>query len=959
MIVLLADTQVHPARVARHHRAARRLRLEVPGLVGDRHLGRRLEQTVGAWPGIVEARANPLSGRVLIRYSPGTPLLAELHEEGREAAAPPRNGRRTERQWHALSVADVLEELGSGPDGLDHAEAAARLRRYGANLVEPVDERSRLEIAFGQVANLPMGLLFGSAGLAAVTGQALEATAILVVIGLNAAIGYRIESKNQEILASWRKLESGVALAVRGGSLVNVAATELVPGDVLVCRSGDVLPADARLIESRRLAADEAPLTGESEAQQKSDEPVPADEPLAQRTSMLYAGSTVVAGSGRAVVVATAGATELARVRRLVETSQAPQAPVTKRLESLSNGLAWASLGAAGLSAGLGLLRGRSFARVLQSAVALGVAAIPEGLPIVATAALVRSMQRLHRHGMIVRRLAASEALGTVSVICADKTGTLTRNEMRLEAIDLGDGAVDPATITADPERILEDPGSLLLAAGLLNSEVEEVRGETRLAGSSTERALVLGAEHAGLDGARLRQAFPRRELRERSRGVRYVVSLHDAPDGELVAFVKGAPGQVIDLCDRDRSGALGDEGRARLRESNAALASAGLRVLAFAWKRFSEGEDPSHLEGGLTFIGLAGLRDPIREGAGEAIRLARRAGIRTVILTGDQRRTAEAIAGELDLGGGTLLASELATLGRDELARRLDRTAVLARITPEEKLAVVKLLQERGEIVAMAGDGINDAPALKVADVGISVGARASDLARQVADLVMAGDDLRTILAAVGEGRIVQDNLRRSLHFICATNLSELALILGALLVGLPEPLLPLQLLWLNLLSDTLPALALALEPGKPEVLDRPPAVKGAPLIDGEDLRRLVRDGGWMTAMGAGAMILGGPPLAFAVLPTAQLGYAVACRAPRRGSRQERAGADARFAGLVGSAALLHLGGLVVPQLRRVLRIPAPTPLLLGGFAVGLAAPMLLSAAPRIRVIRRGGESR
>ena len=855
---------------------------------------------------------------------------------------------------------EVCAALETGPEGLSPAEGASRLHRHGANAFGTIDQRSHLEILVSQVANLPMGLLLGSAGFAAVTGEAVEATAILVVVGMNAAIGYRIERKNQEILSSWSRLEAGLTEVIRGGNVLALPAVELVPGDVILCGAGDILPADARVIDADRLSCDEAALTGESAAQRKGPDPAPADAPLADRSSMLYAGTVVSTGHARAVVVATGAGTELARVRRLVEEERAPVPPLTRRLEHLGNQLAAISLGAAGVAAVSGLARGHGVARVLNGAVALGVAAVPEGLPLVATAALVRSMQRLHRQGMVVRRLAAAEALGTVSVICADKTGTLTRNEMRLECVDLGDGTLEPSALRADPDRILEDPLTSLLAAAVLNSDVDVHRrggsgGELQVLGSPTERALVLAAHAAGLDSEWLQRRFPRLELRGRTESSRYVVSLHEAPDGGRIAFLKGAPGQVIELCDARGEEALVDAERERLEERNDRLASSGLRVLALGWRRLDPDGDWDG-DGGFRFLGFVGLRDPLRSGAAEAIRSARDAGIRTLILTGDQPRTAEAIADELGLEGGALLASDLGGLSNAELHRRLARMAVLARVTPEEKVDVVRLLQQRGEIVAMAGDGINDAPALKIADVGISVGARASDLARQVSDLVMSGDDLRSILVAVGEGRIVQDNLRRALRFLCATNLSEIALVLGGSLLGTREPLGALQLLWINLLTDTLPALALALEPGDPSVLDRPPAPPGEAILGSDEQRRLVRDGLLLTGLGGAAMAVGGPSLAFACLPAAQIAYAVRCRAPRHGDPREVARTDRRFALLVGSTAAFHLASITVPALRRVLHLSGPVSWQLGGFAAGLGLPLVVQGLPTPQVIRRLG---
>ncbi|WP_223637958.1 cation-transporting P-type ATPase [Corallococcus sp. EGB] len=971
MVVFLMDGQSAPARVVRHATAARRLRLEVPNLQWNEALGERLERTFATWPGVEEVNAEPRTGRLLVRYAPEAPLLARLRQEPDAPPSPSRKARlptqgrqpRPQEPWHAMTVDAVLARLDGSDHGLTSEEAARRLKRFGHNVMEEEARRSRLAMLGSQLATVPTALLLGSAGASVLAGDRLEATAILTVVGLNAGIGYRIERRNQELLASWQKLEAGAAQVLRGGILLTVAVAELVPGDVVLLRAGDVMPADMRVLEAHRLSADEAPLTGESEPQPKQAAPVDERAPLAERASLLFAGTTVASGHGRAMVVATGADTEMAHVRELVAQESAPSTPLTRKLGQLDRRVAVASVGAAALSAMVGLAHGRTGPQVLRGAVALGVAALPEGMPLVATAALVRAMQRLHARGMVVRRVSAAEALGGVTVICADKTGTLTRNEMRLEVLDVGDGALELSSLRLRPDAVLEDAPTLALALGLLNSDVDvHHRGKVlEVAGSSTEKALVSAAHDAGLDGARLRRDFPRRDLRERSEGIHYVVSVHHAPGDGVVAFIKGAPEQVLGMCERSTQGPLDARKREHLARRNDALAADGLRVLALAWRRLpgDEGAAPTD---GYTFIGFVGLRDPLREGAAESVRQARGAGIRTVILTGDQPRTAEAIARQVGLEGDTLTPLELAEmleLPAGELAKRLDQTSVLARVTPEDKRKLVKALRARGAVVAMAGDGINDAPALQAADVGVAVGVRSSDMARAVADVVMANEDLRSIMSAVGEGRIVQDNLRRALRFLFATNLSEMALVLGAGLLGLQEPLTPLQLLWINLLTDTLPGIALALEPGDPAILDRPPAPPGLPLLSRPAVKRLVRDGVLMAGVGGVGMALGGPPLAFGTLTAVQLGYSAVCRAPREARHNVPEDGEWRLPAFVGGAAALHTAALTFPPLRRVLRLPAPTLLTFGGLALGLALPSLVGAAPAwggqaVRRVRR-----
>jgi Ca2+-transporting ATPase len=854
--------------------------------------------------------------------------------------------------WHALPVADVLERLDSHIGGLSPEEAARRLTAHGPNALGGGRERSRLEILAAQVANLPASLLLASAGVSSLLRDYFDSGAILSVVGLNTAIGYRIERANEQLLASWQRLEAGEARVIRGNRVRAIPATDLVPGDLLLCRVGDILPADARIVDAHHLSSDESVLTGESEPQTKSAEPVAAGAALADRSSMLYGGTTIASGHARAVVTATATATAVAEIKRLLEGEQSPVTPLERRLARLTNRFAVVGVAAGALTTGIGLLRGRPLGRVLRSGVALSVAAIPEGLPVVATAALVRAMERMRRRGMVVRRLASAETLGGVSVICADKTGTLTRNEMRLEIIEVGGMRKKPAEIRAKSKDVFADPFALALAVSVLNSDVDVQDGSDgrQIFGSSTERALVAAAEGAGLERSELRRRFPRRVLRERREGVNYVVSVHDHGEKGRLAFIKGAPEQVLPLCSRSPSGPLSEAARRRLKRRNDELAEAGLRVLALGWRPLGKGGGA--LDRGYTFIGLAGLRDPLRPGAGEAVKAAARAGIRTLILTGDQRRTAEAIARAVGLEGEAIDGAEALRRVERGGAAALDRVAVVSRIAPADKVAIVKALRARGAIVAMAGDGVNDAPALKAADVGIAVGIGSSDLARQAADVVLENEDLRSILSAVGEGRIIQDNLRRAVRYLLATNTSEIALILGATLAGAREPLGSLQLLWLNLLSDTLPALALALEPGNPDVLDRVPAPPEASLLSTEARRSVAVDGALMAGMGAGALLLGGPPLAFATITGLQLGYPLLCRAPDNPPGE-------RFRNLLGGAVALQLAALTVPPLRVFLGLPrAVRGLELAAFAGGLLLP---AAASRwsSQVIERKGNGR
>jgi Ca2+-transporting ATPase len=932
---LLDDRSVALA-LARHARTSRRLRLEVSTLFGDRELARRIEASVGARPGVTRVAADPHSGRVLIEYAPGAAVLDELETLARKPAVrPPRPARPKQAitaSWHALAVEQVVERLGtSASDGLSPEDASRRLDEVGANVIADEAPPSRLALFASQLTNVPSVMLLGSTIISLLLGDLLEAGAIVVVVGLNAGIGYRVERHSEDLLAAWRVAEIGEADVIRGGSMMTVPASDLVPGDLLVIRAGTVVSADARVVEAHRLTVDEAPLTGESDVVEKSIDPVGGRAPLADRASMLFRGTSIASGHGRAIVVATGPSTELAGVQRLAAASHAPKGRLQRRLSALSSKLVFSGIAASALSGIASLAWRRNPLEILRDSVALGVAAIPEGLPVTATAALVRAMRQMRDRGIIVRRLSTAETLGGVTVACTDKTGTLTENRMRLEIISVLDGD-RPRRIQADqlPRSSgtpVDGPIGALLVAGVLNSDIEyqaNGEGKLELAGSPTERALVEAAQRSGLDPRVLRDRWPRRRLLERRASVHYVVSEHDPG----LAFVKGAPEQVVPLCE------LAPGVAAAVLEENAALAGDGLRVLAVGWRAI-EGESPGPDR--WQFLGLVALRDPLRAGSIEAIHAAARAGIRTIMLTGDQRATAEAIARQARLDGDVIEGGDLAELlAGPNAAERLRRVAVIARVAPADKVAVVEALRRHGEIVAMAGDGVNDAPALRAADVGIAVGARSTDLARQTADIVLEQGDLRSILAAVAQGRTVQDNLRRSIRFQAAGNLGEILLILGASLCG--QRLIPsLGLLWINLLTDTFPGLALALEPTNGGLLDRPPARPDAPILDRRDWKRVARDGGAIATVSGVAAVLGGPLAAFATIGATQFGYAAACRAPDRPL-------VGRFAAMVGGSAALHLLAVASAPARAVLRIHGRSPIALASFGAGLCAPLYLA---------------
>jgi P-type Ca2+ transporter type 2C len=719
--------------------------------------------------------------------------------------------------WHSLKADEVADLLRSSPErGLTRQEAARRRGLVGQNQVVETRERSVWRLALDQFRSLVVLLLLAASGLAALLGERAEAAAIAAALLLNAAIGFGTEWRARISLARLRALTVPRATVRRDGLVTNVPAADLVPGDVVVLEPGAQVPADARLVTSAEVAVNEASLTGESaQVEKMAQAQLEASTPLAERINMVYLGTGVLAGTGAAIVTATGLATELGRIGQLVALAGVRTTPLELQVEELGRRLLFVGLGICALVAGVGILHGEPIALMLETAISLAVAAIPEGLPAVTAVALAAGLWRLARAGALVRRLPAVETLGSTTVICTDKTGTMTENRMAVVALELperritvGGGATSATGVFVEDGRTLDparDEGlvQLLRVAVLVNNATVEKRGADLIPqGDPTETALLVAAVKAGLDPAELARRWPRRREIPFSSASRFMATFNETPDGHRIVLVKGAPGTVL-----ERS-TLTAADRERLLETNRALGREGHRVLAIAWR--PEGPPADGGLGTLTFLGFVALEDPVRPGVKDAIARCEEAGIRTVMLTGDQRTTAEAVGRELGL--------------RPE--------AIRSRVTAEDKLTLIKDLQAQGEVVAMTGDGVNDAPALVRADIGIAMGRHGTDVAREAADLVLVDDNFPTIVRAVEEGRVIHANLRKVIHFLFSCNLSEIITIFAVILFGFPTPLLPLQILWVNLVTDILPAMALIRDPAEPDVMRRPPRHPGQALV-------------------------------------------------------------------------------------------------------------------------------
>lgn len=728
-------------------------------------------------------------------------------------------------QWHAATVEDVLRELKTTADGLTAADAAARLEQYGPNRLRAAKPVSALTLLLHQFTSVVVLLLVAAAVITFVLGDYVESAAIGAVLAINTLIGFITELKARRAMEALLQLEAAHAVVLRDGRPTEVTADELVPGDVIVLDAGDNVPADGRVIDEAELRTNEAALTGESMPVSKDARVSLADDtPLADRRTMVYKGTSVSAGTARVVVTATGAATELGRIGALVEGVQEERTPLEVRLDALGHRLIWVALAVAAVVAGLGLLlQDAPLALVIETGIALAIAAVPEALPTVVTIALAVGMRRMARRHALVRRLPAVETLGSTTVVCTDKTLTLTTGEMTLVRVwTAADGHV---TIGGDTSA--GDSARRVLVTGTLAGGTAD----------PLDQAIASVAERSGLTREALAAERPQVGLIPFSSERKLTATFHDAKRGASPRFdvhVKGAPGRLLELASHIVEGdaivPLDDARRQTVRDANAALAGDGLRVLAFASAQVDETGE-SALEG-LTFEGLAGFVDPPADGVKEAIETLRGAGLRTIMITGDQKLTAEAIARELGVQG------------------------VYSRVSPEDKLRIVEDLQQKGEIVAMLGDGVNDAAALKKADVGVAMGQRGTDVAKEAAAIVLQDDRFGTVAAAVEEGRVIYGNIRKFVFYLFSCNLAEVLVLLGAGLAALPLPLMPLQLLWMNMLTDTFPALALAVEPSDPDVMRVPPRDPREALLSRGFLSRILLYSLLITAATLGAFV-------------------------------------------------------------------------------------------------------
>ncbi|MBF6649776.1 cation-translocating P-type ATPase [Methylobacter sp. BlB1] len=784
-------------------------------------------------------------------------------------------------QGHDRSLEALAVELETNSvQGLTAEDARRRLERDGPNALRKAKGTSPLMLFLGQFKSLVIWVLIVAAAVSIALGERIDGGAILAIVILNAIIGFFQEYRASKAAAALARLATPKARVIRDGHATVVAAAEIVGGDILLLEAGDLVAADARLLDASQLRANEAPLTGESQSVKKQVGILPGDTPLAERRNMLFFGTSIVGGSGRALVVATGMNTEVGHIANLLQTAGADETPLQRRLDKVGRRLLWICLGIVALVFGLGLLRGDEPFDLFRTAISLAVAAIPEGLPAVVTVALALGVQRMARRNALVRRLPSVETLGCAQVICTDKTGTLTVGAMTARKIVTqerlfsvtGEGYQPSGLFISEGREQRDDPAlfALLWAAAACNdAELTVKDGRPDIVGDPTEAALLVAAAKWGIhreaveaemprlavlpfDSERKRMTVIRRWEDDKSAGkpictpsarrVRY----RDVPH-EPRAFVKGAPEVILERCNsiRTQDGVrlMTAEDRAAMVRASKLLAHDALRVLAFAERvlesfpsNLSALPDAAEIEQDLVLLGLVGLQDPPRGEVREAVAKCKRAGIKTVMITGDHPDTARAIAHELgilDNEGQVALGAELEAMSDGELQEQVRQIAVYARVTAEHKLRIVRAWKATGAVVSMTGDGVNDAPALKEASIGIAMGITGTEVTKETADLIITDDNFASIVAAIEEGRGIYDNIAKTLAYLLFAAAAELAIMLFAALVGWPSPLLPLHLLWINLVTGGLPALALATDPIDADALSRPPRSPQAELLD------------------------------------------------------------------------------------------------------------------------------
>ena len=890
----------------------------------------------------------------------------------------PTNNPKTIKSPFSRPVDEILSELDVSADkGLPSGEIEGHRRSFGRNELRRHKKRSAWLILIDQFKSLVIGLLAAAAVASLVYGRWVEAIAIGAAILANTVIGFITELRAVRSMDALRRMSRTTARVRRDGKLREIASREVVVGDVVMLEGGDLAPADIRLFEASRLQADESALTGESVPVAKQTEQLEDDIELAERTNMVYKGTALTRGSGEGVVVAVGLQTELGNISEMVEEAGEERTPLEKRLDRLAHSLIWVVMGLAAVVAGLGYLRGKELGLMIESGVALAVAAIPEGLPIVATVALARGMIRMARRNALVNRLASVQTLGATSVIGADKTGTLTENRMTVADLNLGSGHYKlssgedekQAFRKDDQEVSIEDHPVLrqaLLVGVLCNnaSLSDDDDSDSDGAGDPLEVALLQAGQAAGFERDRLIDKMPEEREEAFDSETKMMATFHKRSEGGFLVAVKGAPEAVVDVCTRlataDTSEELPDSSRKDWLRQNDEMAADGLRVLAIATREVDSTDSEPYRD--LTLLGLVGLKDPPRDDVPPAIRRCHEAGIRVVMMTGDQAPTARSIAAAVGLidddDARVIVGSDIGSTDElsDEQREDFAKVTVFARVSPRQKLDLIDIYQKQGSIVAMTGDGVNDAPALKSADIGVAMGKRGTQVAKEAADMVLRDDAFPTIVTAIRQGRAIFNNIRKFAIFLLSGNVAEIMAVGAASLAMAPLPLRPLQILFLNLVLDVFPALALGVGEGEPNIMKKPPRPASESILAGRHWVAVAVYGTLITLPVLGALAYAlevmqlpeseAVTISFLSLATARLWHVFNMRDETSPIFDNEITRNQYIWMAIALCAALIVGAVYTPGLSDVLELQAPS---LFGWGVCLVAGLLPLVAGQV----------